>query len=184
MDEAVTNINFWKELITEHKEVNVIIDEGHILFNSRNSMSKDSRIVLEWVALLRRVLGGNDNNNDLTIISQLSRRLDVVLRDMANEVKYTICHYIKTCKKCSYSWQECNETAEKFNRCLNCNNIHITKHKTIIEVYHFSSVEDFNSFKNFGYKTAFKHYLINDIETIFGNYDTLQFDDLLSDTDD
>jgi len=97
------NIDFWKKI---KEPLNVCIDEAHTILNSRRAMSKVNIIVSDWLALIRRVLGQTDAGfGELTFISQLANRIDVIARDMATNIIYTICHYLKTCKLCSMNYR-------------------------------------------------------------------------------
>ena len=174
------NVDFWKDLIKKQEKVNIIIDESHVFFNPRRSMSRINIIMTDFLALLRRVLGGTDDTGELILVTQLSRRLDVICKEMSTKVTYCINHYQSNCKKCSFSWQESNETPNKQHFCKYCGSHNIKKIKSVIEVYDFQNIDSFMMFKDYGQKSYYNRYLIKDIESVYNNYDTLQFDDLLS----
>jgi len=174
------NIEFWKELIKKYKAVNVVIDEAHIFFNPRRSMSKLNIIMTDFLALLRRVLGSADGSGELILITQLSRRLDIIAKEMATDVTYCVHHYTMICKKCGGEWKETNETSDKFYNCPRCNSIHIKRDDSIIEIYKYSNIEMFDRWYTYHAKTYYKRFMIMDIKNIFGNYETLQFNDLFS----
>ena len=174
------NSEFWKEALLKYKALNVIIDEAHIFFNPRRSMSKINLIMTDFLALLRRVLGTGNDNGELILISQLSRRLDVIAKEMSTSISFCLNHYTTRCSHCHSSWSETNETPDPFLFCPRCKSYKIKRVKNIIEVFDFRDIDHFMSFKELKSKTYFRRYIIKDIETIFGNYDTLQFDDLLS----
>ena len=174
------NIDFWKELLKKHKTLNVVIDEAHIFFNPRRSMSKLNILMTDFLALLRRVLGSSDGTGELILITQLSRRLDIIAKEMTNEVTYCIHHFITYCKKCGLSWQESNEDADRTELCPECNSYHLGRRNSTIEIYKFTDFESFEMWSATGQKSYFKRYLITDIEDIFGNYETLQFNDLFT----
>jgi len=136
----------------------------------------------DFLSLLRRVVGSGDSGyGTLTLITQLERRLDPIAREMATNVRFCICHYNKICKKCKYVWSENNEIAEPRYQCPKCNNIHIHKHNHRIETFHFHSFKAYEDWKELGMKTYHKHYFINDIEKYFPYYNTLQWENLISD---
>jgi len=175
------NTQFWKDLILKYGEMNIIIDEAHAFgLNPRRSMSSINLIMTDFIALIRRVLGSSDNSGDAYFISQLSRRLDPILRDMSEQITFCIHHYTSKCSICKSEWVENNEMANKFTVCPRCKDYRIKKVKHIIEVFEFKNINDFIFFREAKTKTYYSRYLIKDIETIFGNYDTLQFEDLLS----
>jgi hypothetical protein len=174
------NVDFWKNLILEKKQINIIIDEAHIFFNPRRSMSKINIIMTDFLALLRRILGSSDNSGELILITQLSRRLDIIAKEMSTDISYCIHHYITRCSICKSQWEETNETADKFRFCPRCGDYRTKKIKSIIEVFDYKNIEEFMKHKDYKMKTYYKRYLIHDIEKVFNSYDTLQFDDILS----
>lgn len=175
------NRKFWEEAVEKHKSINVIIDEAHTILSSRKSMSKINQILTDWMALLRRVLGSTTAGyGELTLISQLDRRLDIIAREMATKVMYHLCIYKKKCKKCHLYWHETNETAEPRMFCPRCRNTDLIKYDHIIEVWHFVNVDKYVSWKYFGKKTYHLHYFITDIEKYFPYYNTLQWDNLIA----
>lgn len=176
------NTEFWKEEIKKHKHgINVIIDEAHSVLNARRAMSKANIIISDWLALIRRVLGSSDaGHGDLILISQLPRRLDPIARDMATQIRYHICYYRKTCKKCSKTWTEHSELPEPFQNCPYCNSFYLKKHSHKILVLHFDSFNKFEVFKELTQPTYYKRYFVLDIEKYFPMYDTLQWDNLFS----
>lgn len=179
------NIDFWKKVQKEHGAINVILDEAHTLFNARRSQSKLNQVMTDYLALLRRVLGSNDaGGGELILISQLDRRIDVIAREMATQVRYHICHYMKTCEKCGTTWKENNETPEQRWNCPRCNSPMVKKHNHVIEIWHFANMQKYDLWKNMGMRTFHRHYFVNDIETYFPYYNTLQWENLISDVDD
>jgi len=175
------NIDFWKNQTKTNNALNVILDEAHTLLNPRRAMSKQNIIMSDFLALLRRVLGSADSGyGTLTLITQLERRLDPIAKEMSTNVRFCVCHYKKSCMKCGFTWRENNETAEPGFQCQKCGSKEIKKHSHTVEVWHFRSFEHFNAWKECGEKTYHKHYIINDIEKYFPLYNTMQWDNLIS----
>lgn len=173
------NLEYWKNI---KEPINVVLDEAHNFWNSRTSMSKKNIILQNYLALIRRILGQNSTGyGELVLVSQNIFRLDVVCRESATQIRYHICHYTKTCNKCSGSWKENSEMAEPLWICPYCGNVEITKHKHYLEIFHFAGLEPFLSWDLNNQKTFYRHYLVNGIEKYFGLYDTLQWDNLLGD---
>jgi len=171
------NKEFWQEAVKRYGEINVIIDEAHIILNARRSMSKKTQVVLDWMALLRRVLGASDSR--LILVTQIERRLDIVAKEQATDMHFNIMHYRKSCPACGKTWRETNEDPEPVRECPKCGK-KIVKHSFIVEKWHFKNYNDFIMWKYMGQrKTYYKHYLINDIEKVFPYYDTLQWENLL-----
>ena len=90
-------------------------------------MSKLNIIMTDFLALLRRVLGSSDNKGELILITQLSRRLDIIAKEMATDVTYCVHHYLMSCNKCHFTWGETNETGDILQNCPRCGNIHIKR---------------------------------------------------------
>ena len=174
------NFKFWRELT---EPCNVVLDEAHSILNSRRAMSKTNVIISDWISLIRRVIGENSSGaGEFVLISQLSRRLDPIVRDMAHQIKYHTCHYQKTCRKCSVSWSETSEIPEPLWRCPVCNSSKILKHSHKIEVQCFANIDSFTAWKEWGVdKGMYSHYFISDIEDYFPYYNTLQWDNMFMD---
>lgn len=172
------NADFWKNI---KEPINICIDEAHTILNARRSMSKINIIVSDWLALIRRVLGQTDSGfGELTFISQLINRIDIIAREMATNIIYTICHYVKTCKECTTSWQENSEMPEGFIVCPACQSNNILKHSHNIECWYFPNIHLFDAWHKYGQKTFYKHTLINDIEDYFPLYNTLAWDNMFT----
>ena len=172
------NVDYWKSI---KEPINVVLDEAHTILNARRAMSKLNIIVGDWLALMRRVLGATDAGfGELTLISQLWNKIDINARDLATNILYTICHYIKTCKNCGSSWQENSEMPEGYIICPVCGTSEIKKHSHNLECWHFPNMQLFQIWHSFGQKTFYKHYIIRDIETYFPLYNTLAWDNMFS----
>ena len=174
--EQILNIDFWKSC---KKPISVIFDEAHNILNSRKGMNRQNILIGEFLSLLRRVLGG-DTASDLILISQLSRRLDIIAREMSTKVYFFVSHFKKVCKKCGYIWRENSEMPEQASECPFCNHYDIKKFSHILEVKVFSSVDNFDLWKEEGIKTYYRQFIVNDIENVFNKYDTLQWENMFS----
>lgn len=173
------NKSFWMGI---EEPINVVLDESHNIINSRRSMSKINIIVTEWMALIRRVLGETSSGyGELTLITQLPNRIDVIARDMATQVRYHVMHYAKVCLLCRCVWQEHSNMPEPIHECPQCGRSSIKKFGFTVEVWHFKNMNDFKVWEDFGNETFYNHYLVKDIErTAFGLYDTLQWSNMFS----
>lgn len=176
--EMKLNTDFWKNI---NEPIDVILDEAHSIINARRAMSKVNVIITDWLSLIRRVIGQSDSGyGRLVLISQLSRRLDPIARDMATQVRYHRCHYMKTCKKCYYYWNENSDTPEPLFQCPACGAFKVKKHSHKIEVWHFQDMEAYSVWNEFGMNSFHRHYIINDIEDFFPMYNTMQWDNMFS----
>ena len=172
------NMDYWKNI---KEPINVVLDEAHTILNARRSMSKVNIIVSDWIALIRRVLGQTDaGSGELVFISQLWNRIDIIARDMATNIVYTICHFQKTCENCGTTWQENSEMPEGYIVCPYCSGYKIQKYNHRLECWHFPNMQMFQIWHQFSQATYYKHYYINDIEDYFPLYDTLQWDNMFS----
>jgi hypothetical protein len=174
--EYTVNMDFWTNI---KEPLNIVLDEAHSILNSRRAMKSQNIIFNDWLALVRKILTNRDHaSGNLTFITQLSNRLDVVARDMATHIRYHICHYFKTCTNCKCQWNESSDMPEIYDACPSCHGINLKKHNFIIEVFHFNSINSYHAWSIEGMKTFHKHYTIDDIEEYFGIYDTFQIDNL------
>ena len=172
------NIEFWKKI---KEPINVILDEAHSIINARRAMTKINVIVTDWIALIRRVLGQTESDSgELIFISQLERRLDPIARDMATQIRYHMMHYLKTCQGCFISWQEHSEMPETLTVCPKCRGFELIKSNYTVEVWHFTSIQMFQFWKDYGQQCFYKHYFIRYISKYFQYYSTMQWDNLFS----
>jgi len=176
------NKEFWQDVVRKHKGISIIIDEAHTLINARRSTSKLNVIMGDFLSLIRKILGSSPyGNQELVLITQLERRIDCIAKEQATNIRYHVCWYIKTCRKCGCSFTENNEVPEPQFSCPSCGKYALKKHGHYVEVWHFQNNECFQAWKYEGFNTYHKHYIINDIEEYFNNYDTMQWDNLISD---
>jgi len=172
------NKDFWKNI---KEPINVVIDEAHSIINSRRSMSKVNVIMSDWMSLIRRVLGADSTGyGELVLITQLYNRIDIIAREMATQIRFHRCHYLKECLNCGKKWKEHNDMPEPQWNCTRCKSHNIKKFNHIIEVFHFRNMDFFLDWEQDGRPTYHRHYYVRDIEKYFGNYDTLQWDNMFS----
>lgn len=174
------NVDFWKSI---HQPIDVYLDEAHAIgLDARRSMSKTNVIMLQWLSLIRRVVGENaSGSGKLVLITQLPNRIDSFSRDLATNVRWHLCQYIKTCQRCQYSWQETSDHPEPVWNCPRCKHHEIRKHSHQIQVWHFASMALFEAWKIFGAQTFHRHSTITHIHTFFDLYDTFSWDNMFSD---
>jgi hypothetical protein len=173
------NKEFWIKQIEKEQMLNVVIDEAHIFFNPRRSMSKLNIIMSDFLSLLRRVVGGvGGEKGELILITQLSRRLDIIAKEMATNVVYCVNHQIKKCNRCKNILKQNNEQPESLFKCKCGGRYKVIKN--IVEQWKFKNMDLFEYFFYNRQKTFYTHLLINDIEKSFNHYNTLQWDDFFS----
>lgn len=173
------NIAYWKNM---GESIHVILDEAHSIMNSRQAMKTSNILITQWLALIRRILNQGDGlSGDLTLITQLPNRLDSIARDMATQIRYHICHYVKSCTSCGSRFKETSQTPEPLKYCPLCGKPTLKKNHHVIETLHFTSIGQFNAWNLEGIKTYYRRYFIRDIEKYFPLYDTLQWEHLFED---
>lgn len=173
------NTDFWKNL---KEPINIVLDEAHTILNARRAMSKVNIIATDWIALIRRVLGEDSRGmGDLILITQLPQRIDSICRDMATQVSYHICHYVKQCNNCGSSWNEDSDMPEIARNCYSCNSVNLIRRNFMIEVKTFPSMQSYIAYKLYNVVTYYKHYFVRDIDKYFPLYKTLQWENLFSD---
>lgn len=172
------NADFWKKA---KKPCSVVLDEAHTLLNPRKSMSNVNVAVTDWLALLRRVLGEDSKGSgDLFLITQLPQRVDLVARELAVNVFYHVCHFVKVCKSCGFRWAEDSDLPEQSKYCLRCNSFEVFKTGFVVEVKCFSDINSFFAWKSFGYRSFYKSFFVRNLEKYFGLYNTLQWESMFS----
>ena len=82
------NYEYWINAREKHSEFHVVLDEAHTLFEARSFMSRQNRIMNDFLALIRKVCSNPNTDSTLTLISQLDSRLDINARKMCTEVRY------------------------------------------------------------------------------------------------
>jgi len=172
------NKEYWQSL---NKGVNIVLDEFHALADSRRAMSNVNKTVMDWVALIRRVLGEQDGQSgDLVVITQLERRIDVIIKELATMILYHTCYYQKHCRDCGFGWNENSDSPEKMSYCGNCGRHHITKSNFHIHIHYFSDIMDFYKWQYRGTKSYFRIQILKNMDRYFQFYNTAQWDDMFS----
>ena len=82
---TVVNWEFWKEQLALHNGFHIFLDELHNLMHSRRSMSRENITLTRWVSQIRKVTGDNEHY-DLVVITQEIERVDLAIRDLAQEI--------------------------------------------------------------------------------------------------
>lgn len=172
------NMDFWKD----KQPLCVCIDEVHNILNARTFMSKKNRTVNKWLTMIRRILGSTtQSGGELILIAQLTNQVDNIARDLCHQIRYHLCHYSKTCKKCGFTWKEDSDVPEPKFMCPSCGHDGIKKHSHFLEVWAFRSAKAYKAWLDFGIDSYYRHYFINDVEDYFSYYNTYQWDNLFED---
>ncbi len=75
------NWDFWDKARNKHKSFSIYLDEVHNVISSRESSSKKNILMSRWLAQIRKLTNDSQTNN-LILISQTYRKLDVDFRDL------------------------------------------------------------------------------------------------------
>lgn len=173
------NEQFWKSIKVP---INIVIDETHNLLDSRNSQSKVNRVVTSWQSAIRRILGETESGyGELVYITQLIDSIDVRSRELATQIRYHICHYMKRCKKCHTYWTENTEMPEVIDNCPRCQSYELYKSGHVVEVYKFTDIRKYMLWFMDGAETYYSHYIIPDISNYFPLYSTREWGNLFKD---
>lgn len=176
------NSEYWIDAKKQHNGFNVVIDEAHSLMDSRSFMSRQNRIINDFLALIRKVCSNPNTDSTLTLISQLDSRLDLNARKMCTEVRFHICLYDKNCSKCGAYWVEHSELSDfKKNKCCpNCGNYQLKKTNYRLLVHFFDNMREYEDWRYHKINTIQQTVKISGIEKYFKYYDTFQMSDLIS----
>lgn len=170
------NKEFWQNV---EKPISIILDEAHNLFSSRRAMSKQNIIFGNFLSMIRRVLGSTQESyGELILITQRSKGIDIIAREMSCNVRYFRGHYIKLCRNCRLSIKCTSDMPEEIYECPRCNSTNLKKLGHRIEVWHFTDMSGFDAWREFGISAYYRHYFINDISRVFNHYDTFQWSDI------
>jgi len=135
------NYDFWK---SQKGGFDIILDEFHNLMASRRSMSKRNIYLSDWLSQIRKILGESERNN-LYLLTQKLRRIDINSRDLAHEVVL--------CRKQVYA--DVIIDTMVYNRDEDC---YVTRKLplTLIYKYYFAGCDEMNNFELFGKASYYK----------------------------
>lgn len=166
------NWNYW---IKQKKPLNVIWDEIHLTAGSRRSMSKKNMIIMEFVAMARRITGMDEAGyGTLTFVAQTDFSIDKYIRHLANDILYHIMYWEQYCKNCNI--KELRDSEKEHSRkCNYCLSDRTRKQNFFCIVYKFRSFHNFQAWElGMPGKWHYSKELIDDIEKYFKFYETLQ----------
>lgn len=179
------NKEFWVKQRDEHNGFNIVLDEAHTLIDARRFMSKQNKIMNDFMALIRKIAQNPNNDATLTLISQLDNRIDLTARELCTEVRYHIGLYDKVCTKCGAYWSEHSNMSDyqKLKQCGNCSAYTLRKTNHRLIVHFFNNIKEYQNWKYSGISSMRKTIKITNMEHYFPYYDTYQLDDLISEED-
>jgi len=156
------NFSFWKTAISKGN-FDIYLDEFHNVMNARRSMSKRNVLASDWLSQIRKILGESEYNN-LYLMTQKLRRIDINSRDLAQK-----------CIKC---------IKQEFKDVLIPTEVMIEGKLTVkrlpltmIYKYHFPDADALNAFEFYGMNTCngMTRFVGNGYFKYFNSYQLVDF---------
>lgn len=166
------NWGYWR---SQKKPLHIIWDEIHLTASSRTSMSKKNLIMVEFVAMARRITGMDEAGyGTLTFIAQTDFSIEKYIRHLASEIIYHIMYWNQYCKDCGISERR-NSEGRQTRNCNYCLSDNTKKETFFCVVYRFLSFLHYEAWSS-GWEGKWyeSKEVIVDIEEYFDDYDTLQ----------
>ncbi len=156
------NFDFWKAQ-TKKGGFDVYLDEFHNVMNSRRSMSKKNVLLSDWLSQIRKILGQTEKNN-LYLITQKLRRIDINSRDLA--------HLAILCQKQVF-------INVKIPTLVVENGKLVKKRLPLTMIYkkYFNSADALSNYVDFGINTCRRttRFMANDYFKFFNSYELIDF---------
>lgn len=156
------NFTFWKEAIKKGN-FDIYLDEFHNVMNARRAMSKKNVLASDWMSQIRKILGESEYNN-LYLMTQKLRRIDINSRDLAQR-----------CIKC---------IKQEFKDVLIPTEVMVDKRLktkrlplTLIYKYYFKDADALNAFEFYGINTCMgiTRFVGNSYFKYFNSYQLVDF---------
>lgn len=172
------NLDFWQK---QKKPLNIVWDEIHLVANSRDSQTKLNKCMSRFLSMGRRIVGSDDAGyGHFIFIAQSSRTIDVNIRDLCNEVRYHIMHWISECKSCGKGRWVSSEIKE-IEFCVFCGSWKLLRKSFMVNVLKFHDFIDYQKWYEGWGKYYFEKLWITDIENYFEHYNTHQIEGIFDD---
>ena len=132
----------------QKKPLNIIWDEIHLVANSRDSQSKLNKCMSRFLSSGRRITGSDDGGyGHFIFIAQASRTIDVNIRDLCNEVRYHVMHWISMCKNC-FKCRWVNSEIKEIEFCIFCGSWKLLRQNFKLQVYKFYDFMDYQRWQD------------------------------------
>ena len=145
-------------------------------------MSKQNRVWMQWVKLIRKMIGGSAGQyGEFLWIAQLPRNIDIDVREMTHLYCYHVMWSTLTCKRCGYKLRKNSEqTSRIYKHCRKCHHHQFDETNHVIRQWEIKGYPQAVWFQELPMyqKLKLKHKCIKNIYKYFGEYDTLQYEDL------
>lgn len=174
------NEAFWKEKVQQLGSMHIVLDEFHLMMDARRPTAKINKIVADFLAMGRRIgqVNTEGEQGSFTLITQLERRVDIISKELATNVQWTIGHKRRACTKCDFSVWQTNEEPKQFFICPRCD-ANTKEVDWVVEIFLFQSYQAYMAFFHQGVRSYYFHGFIHDIASYFNRYDTRQWEDML-----
>jgi len=159
---TILNYEFWQKQKLKGG-FDVFLDEFHNVMNSRRSMSKKNVLMSDWLSQIRKILGDSERNN-LYVISQKLKRIDVNCRDLA--------HMAIKCEK-----QEFKDVLIPTEVCENGKIIKKRLPLVVIWKKYFRDADALSLYEMYGNKTYYKQtrFIGNPYYKYYDSYELIDF---------
>jgi DNA-directed RNA polymerase subunit RPC12/RpoP len=178
------NKDFWLAVKDQMQDsrLNIVLDEIHTMWDARRAGSSMTKVMNDFVALIRKILSDRHAiHGNFTIITQLDRRIDIVGLELATQIRYFRSYYKVICTDCGVTWSEDNEAIETYYRCPRCRSLELRQFKHRIHCWWFSDARMMYRWMATGdEKQCYKHTIMKDPRFYYDKYETMQWEDLIS----
>lgn len=79
------NWKFWDDVRKKYKKFSIFFDEVDNMISARASMTKENRLMTQWISQIRKILS-DDPDNHIYIITQTPRKIDINWRELTHIV--------------------------------------------------------------------------------------------------
>lgn len=173
------NVAFWESV---DKPCDIVYDEAHSIINSRNTMSRQNQVWMQWVKLIRKMIGGSAGHyGEFIWIAQLPRNIDIDVREMTPMYCYHVMWSTMVCRKCGYRLRRNSEmTSRQYKSCLKCGHYLFDETDHVVRQWEIRGYDNAVTFQEMSMKMKLRypHRCVKDIAEYFGCYDTMQYEDL------
>lgn len=177
----VVNSAFWRELQKTMRSsiLNILIDELHLIADSRNSQDPRVKVITHWLTLIRKFTTGPSGIKGRAIfLTQDIDNIDIRFRKLASIVVHHKCHYMIYCSECTFMIYQNSDMAEHPQRCPSCDSSHIREMAHVIEIWKFKSWDAYERWLWQGLRTFYSNYKLKDMSKYFDLYDSKQSNSL------
>lgn len=155
------NFKFWNQQLKRKEPFDIYIDELHNIANSRTGSRRLNIAMNLWIAQVRKILQGNEDNN-ICITTQRPMSIDVGWRDLT--------HFWVVCKKITLPVDTKTEL---------CNGHKLNLPVSVVQRRWFSTLKDCMDYMMLGIDRSVKKdkFLANNYYKYYNTFDIITFGD-------